>query len=97
MGFYAFLGEDAEKQRVIFHDAYRRAAYRLSTPTREHFKNVRFSVGPGEEGLWVTFSDEALPRGDYATGSASLRHLKHYLKPKYRHAFDPATDTAARP
>jgi hypothetical protein len=97
MGFYAFVGDDAEKQIATFRDTYRRAAYRLSAPTREHFKHVRFSTGPGEESVFVSFSDEALAPGDYASGNASVKRLKKYLKPEYRHALDSAIDAVGRP
>lgn len=86
MAFYAF--PDREKEASAFHAAYRRAAYRLSAPTPEHFRDVRF--GTLDASLLVYFSREPLARGDYAWNEVALKSLQPYLKSKYAHAFDPA-------
>jgi len=96
MYFYAFVGEDREKQAATFRDAYRRNAYRLSTPTRDHFRNVQISAGNGNEGLNVSFSQEPVVQGDFAYGGASLKYLRDHLKPPYRHALDPAVAPASK-
>jgi hypothetical protein len=38
-----------------------------------------------------------LAPSDYASGGMSLKRLKRYLKPQYRHALDSAIDAADRP
>ena len=90
MEFYAFVGDDREQQAAAFRKAYQRNAYRLSTPSSDHFRNVQFSVDRGHEGIHVFFSPEPVTKGDYASGGASLKFLRKYLKPEYRHALDPA-------
>jgi len=97
MAFYVFPGDDAQAQTRIFRETYQRAAYRLSAPTQEHFRNVRFSTGSGQGGVLVLFSQEALPLGDFAMGGTSFKRLQRYLKPKYRHALDPAIEGTGSP
>lgn len=87
MGFYAFVGDDASAKGAAFRAVYRRTALRSSTPTAEHFRNVRLSAAPDGH-LSVQFSNDALARDDYASGGASFKWLRPHLRPKYGHALD---------
>jgi hypothetical protein len=88
MAFYAFVGDNKEKEAATFHEAYRRAAYRLSAPTPEHFRDIRFSMM--DASLLVYFSKESLARDDFPWSGATLKSLRPYLKPEYIHALDAA-------
>jgi hypothetical protein len=55
MAFHAFIGDDHEKQAAAFRKTYQRNAYRLSTPSSDHFRNVQFSGDHGREGMNVFF------------------------------------------
>jgi hypothetical protein len=89
-GRVTFLGDDAGKKEAIYRDTYRRAAYRLSTPARNHFRDVRFNSDGAHPGLLVYFSEEILPGDDTAYGGASLKFLRPHLRREYIRAFDPA-------